>query len=381
MATLPRPRFLIAAALLAAACSLVVGANGETRVRRQGVILIDAPAGYGGHSGSAIEGSRRRWLFAEGAQGFFDTFILLVNNSGTATTAQVTFLVEGGEPVVRPVPIAAGARVTVHAGLIPELVNRSFATIVESSTPIAAERAMYFGATPAWAGGHESAGIADPATRWFHAEGATGPVFDTFILLANPNAATATVTVTFLTDGAATVTLPVTLPPLSRHTIPVDAIPGLETVSFATTVQSDVPIVSERAMYWSTTGGAWQEAHNSFGVTAAATKWATADGRVGGARGYQTYVLVANPSTSATANLTATFMRSDGVVVTRTLTLGPNRRLNIFCNEIPELANAEFGVVVESTNGVPIAVERATYWDAGGVTWAAGTNVTATPIP
>jgi hypothetical protein len=48
---------------------------------------------------------------------------------------------------------------------------------------------------------------------------------------------------------------------------------------------------------------------------------------------------------------------------------------------VPELANAEFGVVVESTNGVPIAVERATYWDAGGVTWAAGANVVATHLP
>jgi hypothetical protein len=26
-------------------------------------------------------------------------------------------------------------------------------------------------------------------------------------------------------------------------------------------------------------------------------------------------------------------------------------------------------------------VERAMYWDAGGVVWAAGTNVLGTPIP
>jgi hypothetical protein len=58
-------------------------------------------------------------------------------------------------------------------------------------------------------------------------------------------------------------------------------------------------------------------------------------------------------------------MRNDGVQAIRTLTLEPNRRLNIYCNDIPELAKAEFGVVVQSTNGVPIAVERATYWDLG----------------
>src|SRR4030095_12480617 len=127
-----------------------------------------------------------------------------------------------------------------------------------------------------------------------------GPVFDTFILLGNPNSAPAAVTVTFLTDDGRTVTESLTLAPLSRHTIPVDAITALATASFATIVQSNVPIVSERAMYWSTTGGPWQGGHNSFGVTATATKWATADGRVGGARNYQTYVLLANPSTTST---------------------------------------------------------------------------------
>jgi hypothetical protein len=155
----------------------------------------------------------------------------------------------------------------------------------------------------------------------------------------------------------------------------------LPAASFATVVQSDQPIVSERAMYWSTAGGAWQEAHNSFGVTTTGTKWGTSDGRSGGDRGYSTYVLVANTSTTATANLLATFYRSDCVRVTRTFSVGPNRRLNIDCNTVPELANSEFGVVVESTNAVPIVVERATYWNAGGIVWAGGTNVTATPVP
>ncbi len=56
-------------------------------------------------------------------------------------------------------------------------------------------------------------------------------------------------------------------------------------------------------------------------------------------------------------------------------------RLNIDCGSIPELANSEFGVVVESTNAVPIVVERSTYWNADGIVWAGGANVTATPVP
>jgi hypothetical protein len=33
--------------------------------------------------------------------------------------------------------------------------------------------------------GHESAGATAPATHWFFAEGATGPFFNTFVLIAN----------------------------------------------------------------------------------------------------------------------------------------------------------------------------------------------------
>ena len=51
-----------------------------------------------------------------------------------------------------------------------------------------AERAMYFATQPGrlWAGGHVNTGIVAPSTSWFHAEGATGTFFNTFILLSNP---------------------------------------------------------------------------------------------------------------------------------------------------------------------------------------------------
>ena len=47
----------------------------------------------------------------------------------------------------------------------------------------------------------------------------------------------------------------------------------------------------------------------------------------------------------------------------------------------PELVNESFGALVEVTNGVGIAVERAMYSDALGVVWAAGTNALATRLP
>ena len=54
--------------------------------------------------------------------------------------------------------------------------------------PIIVERAMYSSAAGMFAAGHDSAGVTSPSLQWFFAEGATGSFFDTFVLLANPNA-------------------------------------------------------------------------------------------------------------------------------------------------------------------------------------------------
>ena len=55
-------------------------------------------------------------------------------------------------------------------------------------------------------------------------------------------------------------------------------------------------------------------------------------------------------------------------------------RLTVYVNaEVPELVNESFSALVSAD--LPIVVERALYSNAEGVTWAAGTNATGTPIP
>jgi hypothetical protein len=79
------------------------------------------------------------------------------------------------------------------------------------------------------------------------------------------------------------------------------------------------------------------------------------------------------------AEVTLTFLREDGgTPVTRTVVVPPSARFTEWASALPELADAHFGTVVESTNGVPIVVERAMYWDAVGQHWAAGLNTTGT---
>jgi hypothetical protein len=360
--------------------STVVEAPASSPVVVERLMSWDA-TGYGGHLGTSVDRPRPRWLFAEGAQGFFSTFFLLANSSANEATVKFTFLIEQGTPVTHTVNVAPGARKTVYTGDVADLINRSFATVIESDVPIVAERAMYFGDSPLWLGGHGSAGVPEPAHKWFHAEGATGSLFDTFILLANPNPIDVTVNLTYRTETGQVISRQRILPASSRLTLNLEnEAPELASTAVSTRVEStSFPIVSERAMYWGTTGAGWREAHDSFGVTESGLKWGLAEGRSGGPRGYQTYVLVSN-SSFTTAALRATFVKEDGTTVVRTYSVPRDTRYNIPTGDITELANANFSTIVESTNGTPFNVESAIYWNANGVIWEGGGNTVGTRL-
>ncbi|MGE3842572.1 MAG: hypothetical protein AB7I50_13385 [Vicinamibacterales bacterium] len=338
--------------------------------------------GYGAHAGSSVASPDTTWLFAEGSQGFFDTYVLLANANQVPADVTVTFLLESGAPVAKTVTVGPTSRFNVYAGSYPELVNKSFSMVVSSSVPIIAERAMYFG-QPLFNGGHESAGVNAPSTTWFLAEGATGAFFDTYVLIGNPNATPATATVTFLTGTGQAITRTKTIPANARLTINIEAeSPVLADAAVSTTVVANVPVIAERAMYWPGPASTWYEAHNSFGVTQLATKWGLAEGRSGGPQGHETYILLANPDETTAAQVQVTFERPDGTTVVKTYTVNPTSRFNIAVNAmVPELADQQYGAVVEVTNGIPIAVERAVYSNAFGVFWAAGTNATGVRVP
>jgi hypothetical protein len=342
-------------------------------------------SGYGGHTANAVAKPETKWILAEGFQGFFDTYLLIANGNATPTTATVTFLRENDTPVVKVVPIAAFARKTIYAGEISELIGRAFGMVVEATQPVIAERSMYFASLPnrLWTGGHVNTGVTAPSTSWFHAEGATGGFFSTFILLSNPQTEDAHIDLRFLLEDGTTIVKTKTLPGGQRLTVnpASEGEPRLENAAVSTIVASDVPIVSERSMYWPGDATPFGEGHNSSGVVATATRWGLAEGRIGTPRRFTTYILLANPSATA-ANVTVTYLREAGAPVTKTYTVPPTSRFNIdVAGAVPELHDESFGARIEVTNGVPIAVERSLYWDANGIFWAGGTNALATPLP
>jgi hypothetical protein len=339
-------------------------------------------AGYGGHGGTALVPDTQ-WLFAEGSQGFFDTYVLIANDNAAPVDATVRFFLEGGGVVNRPLTLEPRSRVTIYAGDLPALVNTSFGIeVMSSGRPITAERAMYFPHSGArlFEGGHEAAGANRVSKRWFLAEGATGPFFECFVLLSNPGGTVAHTTLTYLLPSGETVTQTIDVPATGRMTINVETVDArLVNTPVSTIITADQGIVVERSMYWPDISLGWREAHNSIGTVDPALRWGVSDIRVGGTRGAQTYVLLANPN-PAPAEVRVRLLRSGAAPIVQTYTLQPTSRTNIFAADVAG-ADGIYSMDVQVLNYQPIVVEKALYWNAGTEVWAAGTGVVATPLP
>jgi hypothetical protein len=163
-------------------------------------------------------------------------------------------------------------------------------------------------------------------------EGATGDFFDLDVTLANPTATAAPIAVDFLTEGG-----------------------------------GSVPLVVERTQSWDARGSG---GHGGTAVTPS-TRWLYAEG----AQGYfDTFVLLTNDDSAPVD-----------------VTVPGHARHTIHTGTIPALRDRSFGIDISAPRPIgadiqvlnyqPIAVEKAMYWNAEGVTWAAGTNVTAVPLP
>jgi murein DD-endopeptidase MepM/ murein hydrolase activator NlpD len=92
--------------------------------------------------------------------------------------------------------------------------------------------------------------VPNGSTTWFLAEGFTGAGFNTFILFQNPNPDPADVTVTYMLDDGSNLTRSHSVAANSRYTIAAhDAAEVGVDQAFATRLDSDQPIIVERAMY------------------------------------------------------------------------------------------------------------------------------------
>ena len=257
----------------------------------------------------AASSGPRRYYLAEGATGpLFDMDVAIANPNDEVAPVTVTFMKTDGSTVQQAHQVGALNRVTIHVNDIPELATADVSTVVESTNglDLAVERTMTWDAEAY--GGHSGTAVESPQTRWYFSEGSQG-FFDTYLLLANPGAATAHVSVTFLLESAPPVVHRVDIGPTSRGTVFAGDLAALRARSFSIVVESDVPVIAERSMYWSAAGEFWVGGHESAGVEAPALRWTHAEGATGAF--FDTYLLLANPNDAET-QARVTYLLPDG---------------------------------------------------------------------
>jgi uncharacterized repeat protein (TIGR01451 family) len=325
------------------------------------------------------EGSHPRGFvityLAEGATGtFFDTRLALANPTTQTAHVLARYQKDDGTVVSDYRSMAPMSRLTIDVDGVSTMASAAFSSLIEADVQVVADRTMTWGADGY--GSHAERGVLTrTATTWYLAEGATHGFFDLFYLIQNPGPTAAQIEIAYLRPSPnPPIIRPYLVQPNSRLTIRVDEVPGLAETDVSAAIRSinTVPIIVERAMYFTRPDQVYAGGHESAGVTAAATRWFLAEGATGSF--FNMFILIANPSTDA-AEVQLDYLLSNGQTVTVNHTVAANSRLTLnAAQEAPQLASANVSTVATSTNGVPIVVERAMWWPAGGANWQEAHN-------
>ncbi|MBU1670256.1 MAG: hypothetical protein KKF41_08760 [Actinobacteria bacterium] len=296
------------------------------------------------------------WYLAEGSTDWgFGTYISIENPNAGTVTCDITYMPTGSSNQNQTVTLPPMSRLTVDPGEL--LGSRDFSTKVEcrQGLTIAVDRTMeWLGTGATCPETHCSIGVTSPATDWFLPEGSSDWGFECWLLIQNPNGSQADCDITYMIEGAEPVTVSKSVPANSRATFNMDDDIGAEDASIR--VQSDVPVIPERAMYRNNR----REGHDSIGTTAAATSYYLAEGT--SAWGFTTYVLIQNPQGSENS-VNVTYMTDSGLVPhpENPIIMPANSRKTIRVNDF--LPTRDFSTRVDGDK--PIIAERAMYWDNG----------------
>jgi hypothetical protein len=242
--------------LAAAAFSTVITSDQRIVAERAMYLNTSDRLWEGGTAGRGAIDLSPTWSFAEGATGFFHTYLLLGNPGLSDASATVRYQLADGTVIAKSYLVAAQSRRTIDvAGEDPQLAAATFGMTVAATLPIVAERAMWWG-MPFYEGS-VSLGADSPGTRWAIGEGVEGGPDGaaTFVLVSNAMATDGTVRFTVVYDDGTNEKKDYTLLANARLTVRVgDDFVKARNAAFSVIVESlttGVPITVETAQYQS----------------------------------------------------------------------------------------------------------------------------------
>jgi hypothetical protein len=319
------------------------------------IVTTDLPAyversmyfGHGGHSAAGARQPSRTWYLAEGSTvPPFDTWVLLMNPNSAPTLAQMRFLKEDGSVVEHTELVPPMARKSVYVNAL--FTASGFATQVSADQPIVVERAMYFDSDQA---GHDTLATATPGQTWYLAAGASRGGFDTWLLLMNPGSAPANVKVSFITDTGRVIVQPMFVLPHARTSLYTD--PLMPNAAYGLRVDSDQPIVAERAVYFDN----GRAGFDSAAVASPSTEWFLPEGSTTGS--FEEQLNVLNPQPQP-VNLQVEYRPETpgDPPAPQRFSVGATSRVTLDVN--PQIPSAN--VALHVTADRPIVVERVSYF-------------------
>jgi YD repeat-containing protein len=307
------------------------------------------------------------WYFGEGAaNSFFDETFTIFNPTNTPVRVTLSLIRPNAAPLVLTPLIPTGpGRVELRVNdWYPSLGDHGAivsGAVEGTSTPanIAVQRTMRW---PIGAFGESttSSGTSTLTNNWYLGEGGKGG-WSTFLSFMNPSATQqAEASVFYVHDNGQTYGQSVSIPPQRRVTMSPP--PGMPDGGFAIHAGSAnlVNYVVERSMY---SGANFALGASSTATPTQATTWRFAEGASD--TFFDTFFLVFNSNPTSTANVTLTFRKTNGTVATHVISLAPRTRGVVFADGVAGVSGSSYATDVVSTNGVPIVVERASYWPQG----------------
>jgi hypothetical protein len=201
-----------------------------------------------GHDTVGTPSLSRTWYLAEGSTNWgFDEWVLIQNPGTSQAVVAVDFMKTDGTVVPYGVILPPNSRYSIHVNEVPGCGSVDLSTYIHADQPVIAERSMYWtGATKQ--AGHVTLGTPMPMEKWYLAEGTTDWGFETYILVQNPNAEAAVVTLSFMRSDGSVVSPSFEMAANSRLTVNVND--HIEPGDVSTMVTGTLPVIAERAMYW-----------------------------------------------------------------------------------------------------------------------------------
>jgi hypothetical protein len=169
-------------------------------------------------------------------------------------------------------------------------------------------------------------------------------------LIENPGNVPATIRVSFMTESGGVVNQPMFVLPHSRASLYTD--PLVPNAAYGMRIDSDEPIVAERAVYFDE----GRAGYDASAVAAPATEWFLPEGGTAGS--FEEQLSVLNPQNQP-VNVQVEFRTQDGEQPqSQRFSIGPTTRLTIDVNPSVQDTNVALRVTADR----PIVVERTSYF-------------------